>query len=67
MKTAYLCDITHNAACKKDWCVRYGGPCLATLDPKYAKRDKDGNPIAADEEEINAAAERYFMKGCVPK
>lgn len=60
MKTAYLCDITHNAACKKSGCVINGGPCLATLDPKYAKRDKDGNPIVADHEEMIAAAEHCF-------
>lgn len=63
MKTAYLCDVSKNAACTKEWCVKVGGPCLATLDKKYAVRDEKGNPVIADDEDMCAAADRYFKKG----
>jgi len=63
MKTAYLCDINNNTACSKEWCVRHGGPCMATLDPKYAWKDINGQPITADDEDINEQADKYFKQG----
>ncbi len=62
MKTAYLCDIQKNVACTKEWCVKVGGPCLATLDEKYAVRDDKGHPVVADHEEMEAQADLYFKK-----
>lgn len=67
METAYLCDINKNTACKKTACIRNGGPCMATLDPKYAWKDIDGSPIVADDEEMNAAVELWIKKGRVSK
>lgn len=62
-KTAYLCNIDKNAACTKEMCRINGGPCMATLDEKYAWRGADGQPIVADEEDMSEAADRYFKRG----
>lgn len=61
-KTAYLCNINSNAACTKEMCIKNGGPCMATLDPKYAWRDVHGDPIVADDEDMREAAHNYYKK-----
>lgn len=55
--TPYICDYERNQKCRKTACIKYGGPCMATLDKKYAKLDENGHPIEADDVVMRAAAD----------
>lgn len=62
MQTAYLCNISKNTACTKEWCIIHGGPCLATAHEKYAKLDERGRPVIADDGYLREVVERYSEK-----
>ena len=38
---AYPCDPKKNKDCKKTGCYERGGPCKLTLNPEYAKEERD--------------------------
>ena len=62
MQTAYLCSISKNIACTKEWCIKHGGPCIGTHERKYAVEDKRGRPVIAEAEETREAMETYLKK-----
>lgn len=37
----YKCDPKKNKECKKTGCYERGGPCKLTLNPEYAKEERD--------------------------
>lgn len=39
---AYPCDPEKNTDCKKTGCYERGGPCKLTLNPEYAKEERNG-------------------------
>ena len=39
---AYQCDPEKNTDCKKTGCYERGGPCKLTLNPEYAKEERNG-------------------------
>lgn len=39
---AYPCDPKKNTDCKKTGCYERGGPCKLTLNPEYAKEERNG-------------------------
>lgn len=43
--TLYECDPEKNTECKKTACYIYGRECRLTTNAKYAKKDKNGNPL----------------------
>lgn len=50
----YICDPERNRKCDKTGCWYIGkrGPCKCTLKKKYAKRDANGDPVIATDNDI---------------
>ena len=50
----YICDPDRNGKCDKSGCWYIGkrGPCKCTLKKKYAKRDTNGDPVFATDNDI---------------
>ena len=50
-KLLYVCDPDRNAECRKTGCHKYGqySNCRLTLNPAYAVRDANGEPVVAAE------------------
>lgn len=52
-KKTYVCDPYKNRKCIKAGCWDFQhGPCKCTANKKFAKRDADGKPIIARDEDL---------------
>ena len=60
----YLCDPWRNRKCDKKACwIISKGPCQCTKKKKYAKRDENGKPVIATDEQIwNDAYMDYIIE-----